>query len=127
MEREIKFKYTTVCEDGRIFEEIITLEDLEEGGCCSRLPILARYKGKVETFKRQYTSYKDRSGREVYGGDVVQIHGTVARPPTGVIRFIRAAWFIGGDDGWRLGGFNQDDIEVIGDIHQNPGLSEDKP
>jgi hypothetical protein len=71
---------------------------------------------------QQYIGYKDKNGKEVYRGDMVQIHGVIARPPIGEVKYIRGAWFLGGADGWRLGNFNQDDCEVIGNIDENPEL-----
>tara|TARA_R100001530_G_scaffold87389_1_gene60863 strand:- start:356 stop:727 length:372 start_codon:yes stop_codon:yes gene_type:complete len=91
-------------------------------------------KRKVENFEdielMQYTGLKDENGKEIYEGDVVsgfQVAGMADE--NYVVEFMYASFvFKRGDTGLRLGPgpemftLHNHEIEVIGNIHENPEL-----
>ena len=76
----------------------------------------------------QCTGLKDKNGVEIYEGDIItwvyyQIYG--AEKKQGVIVFEKGCFYPKwGNIGYRLGGSNTTDIEVIGNIYENPELVE---
>lgn len=75
----------------------------------------------------QYTGLKDKNGKEIYEGDILNMtyHGSVyiVKPEIkGVIGFENAA-FIVGEDRVPLGRIGRS-LEVIGNIYENPELLE---
>ena len=75
----------------------------------------------------QYTGLKDKDGVEIYEGDVLRQLGseneTVAEGDVEWLDMSLSGWYIDGDINDSLGDINYNyDIEVIGNIHQNPEL-----
>lgn len=64
----------------------------------------------------QYTGMKDKNGKNVFEGDIVGVDGKCYEVLTE-----KGCWIIVAD-GWDFLATNNDEIEVIGNIHDNPEL-----
>lgn len=67
----------------------------------------------------QFTGLRDKNGKEIYEGDIVN-SSYFMRPGVRVV-----SWEDGGDDAYVWHGYPFDgcDVEVIGNIHENPELA----
>lgn len=80
----------------------------------------------------QYTGLKDKNGKEIYEGDTVRLgegsKGYETRPGKAAIIYRSAQYFAQHTDGgwFRMGSMNPENIEVIGNIYENPELLEGK-
>ena len=116
--RELKFRAWS--EETKSFECF----DLYEGTECglTNLQIWAR-----NTEIEQYTGLKDKNGKEIYEGDIVNIQGIKYYVDFEFGGF----WFNNDNRKWKANRpfthFQEiNDAEVIGNIHENPELLEDK-
>jgi len=107
--REIKFRAWNPHEKIMDFDELIPAQEVwfDEG-----------------TILMQYTGLKDKNGREIYEGDVVEVVGHAWRDDWGGIEEV-VSWredghfFPFGDDDYAFTGEN---VKVIGNIYENPEL-----
>jgi uncharacterized phage protein (TIGR01671 family) len=131
MNREIKFRAWT----GAIMEYNVMVGflgafyaqgmDDKDAACIS--PYNTKYPGEVPVM--QYTGLKDKNGKDIYEGDVVSREETKCNEPSTAfyevvfgegryaLKTIKSTIFIGGAICHVL-----DEIEVIGNIHENPEL-----
>ena len=125
MQRSIKFRYTVIRENGYVFNNIFTLEQIE--------------KGEVETWRKanfvnmdtvkkdQYIGCHDKNGKEIYEGDILVVrhlhdwHTQYWNQPTGPAIPIEIRWI---GIGWDMPRDTQN-FEVIGNIYANSELLTD--
>lgn len=76
-----------------------------------------------DEYLMQSTGLKDKNGKEIFEGDVVKCNGIL-----GTIESFKAMWicsFVKYNNYQKVGFFAQE-IEVVGNIYENPELLEDK-
>lgn len=74
----------------------------------------------------QFTGLHDKNGKEIYEGDIVAIPGAVSTYGKGAVVEYRGAFGAQLDGAgvrpWFLVNINEADIEIIGNIYENPEL-----
>ena len=79
----------------------------------------------------QYTGLKDKNGREIYEGDIVKYKGLLGRKKIGIVKYIEEEALFAiienytKDTLWSFDLSCADDLEVIGNIYENPELLEE--
>ena len=122
MNREIKFRF--ICEDAS-GEQFIIYRTLEE------LVSVGLKDGRIQKIisEDQFTGLKDKNGKEIYEGDILKLKLDNKKTDIGHVWYMAPMWKIkkvkeGGsydlvDWGY---GVELDEVEIIGNIHQNKEL-----
>ncbi|MCP1459526.1 YopX family protein [Bacillus amyloliquefaciens] len=119
--REIKFRaYHTEERDGQEFPRMIDWDEIlnndeEELACYFRNEF-----SNVSPLM-QYTGLKDKYHREIYEGDIILEHNTDTKF---VVKYDNrhASYYLDLGIGDDAGAFMVGDLEIIGNIYENPGL-----
>jgi len=118
--REIKFRAWDHRE-GKMWVPIID----KDGAPCAKHFItnqLVRMTGELLDPIMQYTGIDDKNGVEIYEGDILREGGSFGAANTGSVRFDWGRFYWLGGEEW--GEIDEDRVEVIGNIYENPDLME---
>lgn len=118
--REIKFQYILKSYNNTIVKRTVSLEDLQNGDLnFDGIPLKQMENNNLIIAKRRYTELNDKNGAEIYEDDIVKIKcGYI-----GEIVLNKGTFSVSVVYG-RLDSMEEYDIEVIGNIYENPELLE---
>ncbi|MFV5894483.1 MULTISPECIES: YopX family protein [Bacillus cereus group] len=71
----------------------------------------------------QYTGLKDKNGKEIYEGDILGFSGNVVA--LGIVKYnenFATFQACNGNSGWLFGNESGTNIEILGNIYENPEL-----
>ena len=120
---EIKIRYVFGHDDGRkdfVFKSIEQIEDI---------PLIKKTFNFRCIARNLFTGVKDVTGKDIYENDIVRSSYSVMRNEISEVQFKRGIFFVLNNGGYHaLSEFMYDsrdktkDLEVIGNIYENPDL-----
>ena len=115
MSREIKFRAWDKVEDIMIYVDEIIWHIKYLSGTHKRGGTTGKFKDYI---LMQYTGLKDKNGKEIYEGDILEWHEDIKE----IVDFYEGSFYVGkrifGVDVW------SGDFEIIGNIYENKDLLE---
>ena len=133
MSREIKFRVWS--EDQKTYDYKFPYNSIGDFYVNTRGKVFSDFGNSVAPEVRQeafiieqYTGLKDKNGKEIYEGDIVKMPDWQVKPKYEKVRFAKLSC---GFEPFVCGCFeciapDGEEVEVIGNIHENPELLEDK-
>lgn len=82
---------------------------------------------KEDIHLMQYTGLKDKNGKEIYEGDILEFSGNVVA--LGIVKYnenFATFQACNGNSGWLFGNENGTNIEILGNSYENPELLKTK-
>lgn len=128
-EREIKFRYTCKRDNGHVFSQIFTLEQIESGD--AKRWTNENLVGLFHLKKDQYIGQHDKNDKEIYEGDIAMVEcecGYKANMPVerGYNGFRLVKQWSHDFPSGELEFNHTERVEVIGTIHEHKHLLEGK-
>ena len=126
--REIKFKYIIIREKEEMISKAFSIIDIEFG--YMNRWYAANHIGADELKRCQYTGLKDKNGKEIYEGDVLQFEYDGEMHIAGAVKWREEVSIWAVDIGIGLTTIEPEDAwvpdtyEIIGNIYENPELKE---
>ena len=75
------------------------------------------------TDKNLFTGFKDKFGKEIYEGDILEITNQTSELKGSKVSVVfKEGCFCDGYYGWRLSQHKEYNLEIIGNIYENPEL-----